>query len=90
MTPPSLANKEASSNRGNNPANNSGTQTTSLKNVVPQEERMRSRTGRNRTRVDSDEHHKVLTLQPRLWRRAVKLHFIFRSIVEEETWQTKA
>ena len=81
MTPPRAANKEASSNRGNNPANNSGTQTTSPKNVIPKEERTRSRTGKNRTRVESGEHHKVLNLQP--WHSgvgAVELHFIFRSI----------
>ena len=50
--------QSGSSNRDNNLVNNSGTQTTSPKNVLLKEERTRSRTGKNRTRVNSGEHHK--------------------------------
>jgi hypothetical protein len=48
-----VADKPASSNRDNNLAN-SGTQTTAPRNVLLREERTRSRTRRNRTRVDSE------------------------------------
>ncbi len=57
MTP-----SRAASSRGNNPDSNRRTRTTSPKNGLPKEERMWSRTGKDKTRVDSGEHHKVLDL----------------------------
>jgi hypothetical protein len=56
-TPVTGANKEASSNRGTNPANQSGIQTTTTRNVSlggPDPEQARQEQGR----VDRDEHHR--------------------------------
>ena len=50
----------AASNRDNN-LGNSGTQTTSPKNVLPKEERTQGRTAKNKIRVNSGEHHKRMT-----------------------------
>ena len=78
----------AASNRDNNLVN-SGTQTTSPKNVLPKEERTQSRTAKNRIRVNSGEHHKSNDRQsPASWCRA--LNCISSSCMEEETWQVKA
>ena len=67
MTPPRVVDKAASNSRDNNLANNSsGTQMTAPRNALLRVERTRSRMiGRNRTRVDSGEHHKSQDDQPR-------------------------
>jgi hypothetical protein len=79
MTPPGVANEATSSKRDNNPANNNGTQTTSPKNVLLRVERTLSRIGKNRTRVDSGEHHKAPYLQARhSGAGAVAFHFWIR------------
>jgi hypothetical protein len=84
------ANKEASSNRDTNPANQSGIQTTTTRNVSLGVERTRSRRGKNKTGwtganiVNSDA-------RPRRCDAGVaELHFISTFIVEEDIWQTKA
>jgi hypothetical protein len=78
MTPPRVADKEASSNRGNDPANHSGIQTTTPRNVPLRVERTQSRSGKNTTRVDSGEHHKASDVRPRHCGAGfLELHFIF-------------
>ena len=79
----------AASNRDNN-LGNSGTQTTSPKNVLRKEERTRGRTAKNKIRVNSGEHHKSNDRQgPASWCRAL-LNCISSRCIEEETWQVKA
>jgi hypothetical protein len=61
--PHKAANRVASS-RGNHLASIRRTRMTDPKNALPKAERTRSRIGKNRTRVDSGEHHNVLDLSP--------------------------
>ena len=91
MTLPRVVDKAVSNSKDNNLANNSsGTQMTAPRNALLRVERTRSRMiGRNRARVDSGEHPKVLAYSPGTLVSGL-LNSISRFIVEEETWQTKA
>jgi len=89
MTPPRVPERAATNSRDKNLANNSsGTKMTAPANVPLRVERTRSKIGKNRTWVDSGEHHKASNLRPR--RSAVGAVELLSNFIAEEIWQARA